>query len=149
MFRRGVFESVGGFNDAYRFTEDYELYLRIAKDLPVYCHGVSTVKYRIHGKNHSRNPSHMLTNTLKVLYLQHEFIRRNKQYKQAYRTGVKFWKANYGSPLIKRLYENVRRKREWRQTMEESLVLLRYHRLGLAILILRLIKHCHRLFRRT
>ena len=38
MYRRAIFQAVGEFNTSLQACEDYDLYLRIAARVPVYCH---------------------------------------------------------------------------------------------------------------
>lgn len=49
MFRRSIFSRVGGFDpQLFRGCEDLDLYLRIAKDSRIHCHGKLTLQYRKH-----------------------------------------------------------------------------------------------------
>ena len=61
MFRRSVFSRVVGFDPSlYRGCEDLDLYLRIAKEWPVHCHGNTTLQYRKHSGSMSANKLRML-----------------------------------------------------------------------------------------
>ena len=60
MYRRDVFESVGGFDGSVFPAEDYQLYLRIARDWPIRCHLEVVAQYRKHSTNQSGNPERML-----------------------------------------------------------------------------------------
>src|SRR5918998_6058271 len=48
MYRRAVFESVGGFDTSLSACEDYELYLRIARRFLVCSHEKLIAEYRLH-----------------------------------------------------------------------------------------------------
>src|SRR5262249_57623376 len=48
-------------------TEDYDLYLRLARDFPCYCHNRIVAEYRVHTGSMSANSSLMLHSTLPTL----------------------------------------------------------------------------------
>lgn len=56
MYRRSALESAKGFDSMVDACADYDLYMRIARNLPVYYHAEMVAEYRIHGTNMSRNP---------------------------------------------------------------------------------------------
>lgn len=68
LFTRAAVERVGGFDDAIRFSDDYDLWLRMAAagyefayiDRPI-------AKYRLHGANESRDTIGIVSATLQVL----------------------------------------------------------------------------------
>jgi glycosyltransferase involved in cell wall biosynthesis len=61
MFRRTVFSRVKGFDPSLsRGCEDLDLYLRIAKDFPIHCHGKACLQYRRHKAGMSGNKFRML-----------------------------------------------------------------------------------------
>ena len=49
MYRRAVFDSVGSFDAGLNACEDYDLYLRIARRLPVGAHPQPVAEYRRYG----------------------------------------------------------------------------------------------------
>lgn len=61
MFRRSIFARVKGFDPSlFRGCEDLDLYLRIAKDSPIHCHGKISLQYRKHDASMSRNKFRIL-----------------------------------------------------------------------------------------
>jgi glycosyltransferase involved in cell wall biosynthesis len=61
MFCRSIFSRVKGFDPSlFRGCEDLDLYLRIARDSPIHCHGTISLQYRRHGANMSRDKFRML-----------------------------------------------------------------------------------------
>jgi glycosyltransferase involved in cell wall biosynthesis len=61
MFRRTVLSHVKGFDPSLsRGCEDLDLYLRIAKDFPIHCHGKISMQYRKHSASMSRERFRML-----------------------------------------------------------------------------------------
>ncbi len=99
MYRRKTFERVGGFDTSLKACEDYDLYLRIARTIPVSCHHVTIAEYRQHDANMSRNNALMLKSAIHVLRTQKQYLRSNE--KRAYRTGLTFWQTLFGDPLRK------------------------------------------------
>ena len=71
IFRRSVFEQVGGFDQALvSGCEDWDLYLRIAKHCLIHCHGKVIVQYRKHRASMSANGVKMLR-AKDVLFRKH------------------------------------------------------------------------------
>jgi len=141
MYRREIFESIGEFNTSLRACEDYDLYLRIAARVPVYCHDKLIAEYRQHGANMSRNHQLMLESALSVLQSQRKYVKGHKEYEKAYQTGIKFWQGLFGVPLVGRRLAHG----EWRQALEGMLALLRCNPRGFSTLVFQV---CHRvLFR--
>ena len=97
MYRREVFASVGSFNTSLRACEDYELYLRIARQWPIHCHAQVVAEYRQHGGNMTQNPALMLECALTVLRSQWPQVQGNPRHEEAYRAGMRFWQGYYGA----------------------------------------------------
>jgi SAM-dependent methyltransferase len=129
MYRRAVFETAGVFDSSLDACEDYDLYLRVARDYSVHHHDEVIAEYRQHNTNMTRNPALMLAHTVTVLRRQRSYVKGNRQYKKAYKTGMKFWRDLYGEPLV----EEVRTQAEadeWRHAVRALLLLLRYYPRG-------------------
>ena len=126
MYRRSVFESVGGFDTSLRASEDYDLYLRIARKFPICCHDKVVAEYRRHGANMSADPALMLKTALAVLGSQREYVKGSKHHQQAYGAGLRHWRDYYGGQLARKVLAGVR-EQEWRRVLRDALVLLRYH----------------------
>jgi glycosyltransferase involved in cell wall biosynthesis len=103
LFRRSVVEAVGAFDTGLRVAEDYELYLRIARNYPIYCHRSVIAEYRIHQSNASRNSELMLTMTLQVLARQALHVRSNPRRVLAFLEGTRVWRRQYGRQLASEL----------------------------------------------
>jgi O-antigen/teichoic acid export membrane protein len=67
MIRRKVLMDVGGFDEEFRWCEDYLLYLRIVTTMSIVRHTRCVVAYRQHEQGMSRNRSAMLAFTMKAL----------------------------------------------------------------------------------
>jgi glycosyltransferase involved in cell wall biosynthesis len=96
MYRREALTTYGGFNAKLGACEDYDLYLRIARCSPIYFHGEMVAEYRRHSGTMSSNAKLMYDMALTVLSAQKKFVKRDDNLLQAYRKGMKFWKAYYG-----------------------------------------------------
>jgi glycosyltransferase involved in cell wall biosynthesis len=103
LFRRCVLEEVGGFDTQLRVAEDYDLYLRIARDHPICCHPVVVAEYRIHQSNVSHNSALMLSMTLQVLTSQARYVRRDARRLFAFLAGIRSWRKQYGRQLASEL----------------------------------------------
>jgi glycosyltransferase involved in cell wall biosynthesis len=66
MYRRSALCEIGGFDPDLRSCEDYDVYLRLAKNYPIFWHAETVAEYRWHGENMSRHPEQMLRNALRV-----------------------------------------------------------------------------------
>ena len=69
MIRRTAFVAAGRFNESVSMGEDYDLYLRIARQWPLVQHKTCVLEYREHSANTSRAQEQMLMSTMVVLDL--------------------------------------------------------------------------------
>jgi glycosyltransferase involved in cell wall biosynthesis len=126
MFRTAVLRSVGGFARALSAGEDYALYLRIAKDHPIFCHDLIVIEYRQHGSSASREPMKMMRSLLHVMDSQHRLVKGDPLAERALRDGIKHWQTRYGDQVMDAVRKQLR-AREWRQALPSLLGLLYYH----------------------
>jgi glycosyltransferase involved in cell wall biosynthesis len=103
LFRRSIFDELGGFDPTLRAAEDYELYLRIARVRSICCHATVVAEYRIHNANTSRDSELMLTTTLQVLKRQVKYIRNDVGRLFPFLEGVRSWRRQYGRQLASEL----------------------------------------------
>jgi glycosyltransferase involved in cell wall biosynthesis len=136
MYRRSVFEFVGGFDTSLKSAEDPDMYLRIARRFPLYNHGEIVAEYRRrHGTTRSSNRAHMLSAAVAVLRSQWKYVRKHERYTEAYKVGMRRRQSTHGDPLVEDVRAQVQ-EREWGQVLQGALVLLRYYPRGLALLLL-------------
>lgn len=126
MFRRAVLDAVGLFDRSVDGLEDYDLYLRIAKDRPVYHHRVAISQYRLHGSQFSHDQAMMLRSAVRVLHRHRRHARSDPALRAAYREGLAHWRGAYGRSLGNQL-RTAFRTRRWSETVELTLCLLRWH----------------------
>ncbi|HEV7329758.1 MAG TPA: glycosyltransferase [Flavisolibacter sp.] len=93
MYRRSVF-STFRYDTSLRSCEDYDMYLKIARNHPVLHTTKKLAAYRMHATNMSANYEVMLKHSLLVLSRQWPLLRSQKE-REAYKRGVRFWKEYY------------------------------------------------------
>jgi glycosyltransferase involved in cell wall biosynthesis len=126
LFRRDVLEAIEPFNPALRLAQDYDLYLRIARAFPIYCHNQVIVDYRQHGENASGKAIPMLKAVLAILNAQQDYIRDHPSHQRDSKIGQKNWSAYWGSVLANKVGHYVRAKR-FVAAMHTMLLLIRHH----------------------
>jgi glycosyltransferase involved in cell wall biosynthesis len=131
LYRRETLERYGGFDESLPAGEDYDLFLRVARQASILCHPAVVAEYRWHGANMSLNSELMLRTTLRVLGRQREHLRGDAGLEEAYQEGVVFWQRLYGDPLLEELVTRLRAGRSWRVAAHLLVVLLRYYPRGL------------------
>lgn len=67
MFRKEAVLASGCFDPTVKMGADFELYLRMTRDQPAYCHGAYVVDYRIHPGQATKQPSRGLTDMLRSI----------------------------------------------------------------------------------
>jgi glycosyltransferase involved in cell wall biosynthesis len=135
LFRRSVFEAVGGFDPQLRVAEDYELYLRIARDFPVCCHTSVVAEYRQHKSNVSHNSELMLTLTLQVLKREARHTFGDIRRLDAFLEGLRTWRRQYGRQLTAELARSFSTLKPG-ALRHKILLLADYYPQGLLVLLL-------------
>jgi glycosyltransferase involved in cell wall biosynthesis len=108
MYRRVALEWAGGFDTSLRACEDYDLYLRLARHYPVYCHRAVVAEYRQHHANMSGDAVLMLRTAINVLRSQYAFVVAERPLRQAFRAGLKGWTGYYGKRLLSQFVRSCR-----------------------------------------
>jgi peptidoglycan/xylan/chitin deacetylase (PgdA/CDA1 family) len=134
MYRRATFQVFPGFDTSMSAAEDYHLYYRIARQLPIHFHDVVVAEVRQHHANMTSNTALMLRSNLTALQTQWRYVKANPQYKEAYRAGLRFWRTHYGGRLAAELPNQIRLG-EWKRTLSGIVLLLRYYPQGLAAVV--------------
>ena len=129
MFKRQVIQEAGGFRSGI-LCEDQEMYLRIARTYPIYCHHEIIAEYRRHGAQMSQKFHLMLRDSLKVLRSQREYARYNPVYKEALKSGILFRQRLYESVITEQISTDIG-KRHWQRATKVLFVFMRYHPRGL------------------
>ncbi len=126
MFRRSAVESVHGFSNSRFGTEDWDIYLRLARIFPVFCHDSLMAEYRIHEGQLSGDSGYMLKESLECLKEQKPFIKGNRKCEEAYRKGIVEVQKYFGEPLVKQIHSSIR-SFQWMNATKGLFTLLRYY----------------------
>lgn len=104
MFRRNAIKNVGGFNPEVDACADYDLYLRMARVLPVFSHDQLITERRIHQTQMSRNSVLMLEQVLEVLAWQWPYVENDPALREAYLIGRQHYQKWYGEQIVTEAY---------------------------------------------
>jgi glycosyltransferase involved in cell wall biosynthesis len=130
MFRTAVVRNAGGFETTLNAAEDYDLYLRIAREHRVFCHDLPVAEYRRHDTNTTRDSKLMLSSTMRVIRSQHRWVKDDPRAEEARLQGIRNWQQRYGEPLVNTIRRQVRAG-DWRSATAAIVTLIRYHPTGL------------------
>lgn len=125
VYRRAVFEKISGFDVTVNPTADYEIYMRIARQFPIFHHNQIVSEYRQHEKSMSSDSVLMLKSVLQVHGKQLKYIEKNKQYKSAWRYGRAFWLSLYGGGIARQVLSSVKNN-QFRKALSDSVTFVRY-----------------------
>lgn len=123
MFHRWALEKQC-YDVTLKACEDYELYLRLAREHPVLHHTNLMAVYRIHTENMSGNYILMLKTAMEVLQRQKSKL-RSKQEEMAFSAGFIHFKQYYTLKIYDRLLHNIELDQE--NSSKEQLALMRYN----------------------
>lgn len=102
VYRRSAVEQIGGFDDGLTAGDDYDLYLRLARRFPVFCHETVVTEYRRHGSNTTRDSAVVLASQLDVLKRQRSQLQSRRE-RAARRAGVRQTRAEHGNALAEQV----------------------------------------------
>jgi glycosyltransferase involved in cell wall biosynthesis len=134
MYRRSVFETVGGFASGVDASADYDMYLRVARHFTLRRYDAAVAEYRMHGENMIRNSGLMLRSDITVLRSQRRYIERDRRREAAWKVGLEYARRHWGDPLVERVREQVG-EGEWKEALRGAYLLARYYPRGIALLI--------------
>ena len=99
LYRRALFEEIGGFDPSVSASADYDLYLRTAADHPVRLHPHPVAEYRRHGANMTRDPELIMSAELAVLKRQTERVAGDEELREALDRGLARSRSYHGARL--------------------------------------------------
>ena len=124
MLRRAAVLACGGFSSARTRAEDYDLYLRLARDHDLHCHGRLVGEYRYHDAKMSGDDRGMLDGVLAALDAQEEHVRHDPELRRAWREGRRWaWRQYDGRGRIEAIGDDLRGRR-WVRAAAAALGLL-------------------------
>ncbi|WP_053093828.1 glycosyltransferase family 2 protein [Rufibacter radiotolerans] len=121
MFRKEVVEHYR-FDPSLRACEDYDLYLRIARNHLILHHQEFIAIYRFHEANTSYNFREMLEGSLKALQRQKSYLKSSVE-REAWIRGVAYWKEYYTKEALKSLFIALNKNSQNNKKGEEMLLL--------------------------
>ncbi len=104
LYRWDVLQAIGGFDERLAACEDYDLYLRAARNREVKRHPEVVAEYRQHDTNMSKDRAFMLRSALRVLRMHRRSL-PDRRHRKALRKGMRVWRDYYGTLLFE----------EWKQ----------------------------------
>ena len=107
MWRRSVFEQLGGFRPSYSPAEDIELLLRAARLFQTAHHRATVAQYRRYPNTLSRKGELMLPAIRRIMRLQDEVVKGNPVLLQARRQGYAYWRDYFGKETVKDLFAHI------------------------------------------
>ncbi|HMV47529.1 MAG TPA: glycosyltransferase [Blastocatellia bacterium] len=129
LYRRSVFDVVGGFDSRLNAAADFDLNLRVAREFPVCCCGQAVLEYRLHDQNMSRDYAVMLKACMAALRGHRGFVSRLPRHRQAWLEGVREVQRGYGDKLVRQVRQAWAEK-HWSQAAAGTLTLLRHYPRG-------------------
>lgn len=130
MWNRRVLLDVGGFRKEFEGADDQELYLRIARSYPIYCHHEVVAEYRKHDGQNSQKQGAMLAAALRTLRAQLPYLKGHPEYLDAYREGLQQRRRLYRECIF---WDGVvaAKSGQWHAAFACLATLLKHDRLGL------------------
>ena len=107
MWRRSVFEQLGGFRPSCSPAEDIELLLRAARLFQTAHHRTTVAQYRRYPNTLSRKGELMLPAIRRIMRLQNEVVKGNPVLLRARRRGYAYWRDYFGKETLKELFAHV------------------------------------------
>ncbi|HEV2728235.1 MAG TPA: glycosyltransferase [Solirubrobacterales bacterium] len=99
LYRRSLFEEIGGFDPEVSASADYDLYLRAAAGHGVRLHPRPVAEYRRHGSNMTRDPELIMRSELAVLERQAPRVAADPALREALERGLERSRAYHGARL--------------------------------------------------
>ncbi len=127
MFRRSLFDALGGFTVSLHAAEDYELLLRAARLSQSAHHSTVVAQYRRYVGSTSRKGALMLQAMHRVMQMQLPILNGNPRLMRAWQEGERYWRDHFNLATVKQLYAHLRCG-EVRQAGSAVVALVRYGR---------------------
>ena len=133
LHRRSSLEVAGVFDESVQGAEDYELYLRIARQSALITHDAPVAEYRLHDANTSGNAEQMFLVSFQVLQMELPHVQGDAEKLRMHRRGVRFVQREFGRRLTRELIGNRQAMNpESRRKLE---LLWRHYRAGFAAVV--------------
>ncbi len=124
LHRRSGLSAAGVFDETVQGAEDYELYLRTARQSSLIAHDAIVSEYRLHHASTSRNAEAMLLVSHRVMQMELPHLEGDQAKLRLHRHGVKFIQRHFGRRLAQELIAAPRLKQP---DYRRKLALLKRH----------------------
>ena len=108
IYRRAIFDAIGGFDGSLKACEDYDMFFRITRNHRVCRFDRLVAQYRLHDESMSRDAARMLRTALTVLRRQWTYVSGNADYVHAYKVGIRTLRKRYTRQVIRTSYARLR-----------------------------------------
>lgn len=131
MFRRQVFEQIGGFDPALTNSQDYDICLRTAAQFLACRHNQIIAEYRQHdaSKTSTTGVTRKLVFTLRALQKQWSTVQAKPEYRRAYRAGRRHFQRLHGRYIPYEIATHVK-SGNFKAASKAAIALCRYHPQG-------------------
>ena len=99
MYRRDLLDAIGGFDERLRRCEDYDVYLRMARQHPIAGYPDLVAAYRLHGGNMSADHRAMLETALDVHGRHAPAAGASAEARAAWKEGRRHWRHYYAEEM--------------------------------------------------
>ncbi len=106
LHRRSGLSTAGVFDETVQGAEDYELYLRTARQSSLIAHDATVSEYRLHNASTSRNAEAMLLVSHRVMEMELPHLEGDPAKLRLHHRGVKFIQRHFGRRLAQELIRN-------------------------------------------
>lgn len=127
LFRREMVVKSGGFDDSLPAVEDYEMYLRLAREHPYVCAHRVVADYRHHSFNMSSDHPLLYRNHVAVLERQDPWVVGHPTLQAARRRGIRSARHHFLAPVRLERVANALERRQWVTAAREAVGLLVRH----------------------
>ena len=125
VFRTAAVRDAGGFATDVTGAEDFDLYLRIARQHTIFCHDDFVLEYRQHSGSTSRRAALMLRSMVKVVMRQRQWVKGDARLENSWREGVRFFRQEFGERTAMSIRRQLRTG-GWRAASPAVLTMARY-----------------------
>jgi glycosyltransferase involved in cell wall biosynthesis/SAM-dependent methyltransferase len=109
MYKRDLLEAIGGFDERLRRCEDYDVYLRMARQHPITGYPDVVAAYRLHGDNMSADHRSMLRTALDVHARHAPMAGDSAETRAAWSEGRQRWRRYYAEEMALARYRQRQR----------------------------------------
>lgn len=117
---------IDGFDNDLSPVADWDLYLRIIRKFPIFCHGNVVSEYRQHRNNMSKDAYYMLSTALKVFRKNRKYCFSDLNYQENYMKGLTNF-LDWWNDILKRDIENSIEQKKYLMIIKWYVLLVSYY----------------------